>query len=252
MGYRTFGITIGIERLRQIKPCLMVLRIGLDLFGQFCNGACISGLPRKDELCMGRFQLWRLGNLNRRTVQQCLGLVQITHRNMGTHQPAVSSGMFIVLVQNGGKGLGRIRCRAFGQHFIRSLDGIGQRIAGCFATACLDHLVNERQNLGLRQRALKTINRLAFIEGIDRRNRLDLKLRRDLLRRFPSLELHEDAATLGATLAAGGLDGADCGGIAWAVLDLSRFCRIHFNFHPFLGCAKREALQQPVCPVPKP
>ena len=35
-------------------------------------------------------------------------------------------------------------------------------------------------------------------------------LRRDLLRRFPALELHEDAATLGTTLAAGGLDGADC------------------------------------------
>lgn len=160
----SLGLAGCMQGLGQIETGLVIAGVCIHRGPQLRHRACVFRLAGKLDLREGRFDFRCFSDLRGCSVQHRLGLIQFTQCNMGPRQPAISGGILVILTQDGGKGLSRIRNRTFGQHLFRSFQRFAKpAVSG--AARGLDHLLQEGVDFRCGQSALKHVDRAALHKG---------------------------------------------------------------------------------------
>ncbi len=168
-----------MKRSGKIKAGLMIGRIGLELGPQRIHRPGLFGLAGKGQSRASRLDLSAGGNLCRSTIQDRLGLLNVFHRQIGTHQPTMGRRIGRIFLKDCRESLGSIGGRPFFKHLLGSFDCRAQILVLTRRTiAHTSDLGDELIDLTRRQRALKAVHRLPLPKGINGRDRLHAQLAR--------------------------------------------------------------------------
>jgi hypothetical protein len=172
------AVAFGIERQREIVARLMIVGIGRELRAQ---RRAVAGLRRLLAQFQFRFDgadRFVGGAVGAHEAQRGTRAFEIAALQIAARQPRDRARMARLFLQHMAVALRRIAEIAGGERFVGGRENFLGVACARFAAR---QLLHEGADLRFRNRAHEAVDRLAVLEGIDGRDRLDAKLARDLL-----------------------------------------------------------------------